>query len=121
MKKVLLSFLLSATCLLAIAQNNETAIKSVLNHETEAFYARDAKKMVSYWHITPQTSMYVLLSPSTVYVFNADSLHNYKLTGAPVTVNLDKLALSRTNWKFCINGNSAYVTFDSNLGDAQQK
>jgi hypothetical protein len=121
MKKVLFSLLLSATSLLAIAQNNETAIKNVLNNETSAFYARDAKKMVSYWHITPQTSMYILLSPSTALVFDADSLHKYKLTGEPTKLDLDQLTLSRTNWKFCINGSSAYVTFDSNLGNAKEK
>jgi hypothetical protein len=121
MKKLLLSLLLSVTCLLAVAQDTENAIKNVLNAETKAFFDRDAKKMVSYWHITPQTSMYIILSPKFVINDNADSLKNYSLTGEPTKMDLNQIGSTRTNWNFCINGTNAYVTFDANLGNAQEK
>jgi hypothetical protein len=121
MKKLLFALLLSLTSLLAVAQDNEIAIKKVLNSETKAFFDRDAKKMVSYWHITPQTSMYIILSPKFIINYNADSLKNYQLTGQPTKMDLDQIGSIRTNWIFCITGKNAYVTFDANLGNAQEK
>ena len=121
MKKILLSLLLFCTSLLVIAQTDETAIKNVLNDETKAFYDRDAKKMVSYWHKTMQTTMYIVLSPDNIITknassLNADSLQKNMLSGEPL-----KMDFGRTNWIFCINERSAYITFDQIPNDPQEK
>jgi|SRR5450755_450316 hypothetical protein len=121
MKKTLFSILLSGVVVFAFAQTEEIAIKNVLNEETKAFYDRDAHKMVSYWHQTPQTTMYIIISPAHVIdtrgaSFNADSIQKNMLGGEPL-----KIDFHRENWIFCINDNSAYVTFDQISNDTQAK
>jgi hypothetical protein len=77
--------------------------------------------MVNYWHQTPQTTMYIILSPAHVIntkgaSFNADSLQKNMLGGDARPIDFQ-----RTNWIFCMNGNSAYVTFDQMPNDTQAK
>lgn len=111
MKQVTLSLLFLGFTLLAKAQTAEAAIKDVLNKETEAFANRDAKKMISYWHVIPQTTMFVFLPGEQVYYKKAGDMTTEKMqqsmSGPPFKSNVD-----RTDWNIYINGASAYVTFE---------
>ena len=111
MKKVSVLLLLLSFTLLTRAQADEAAIKDVSKLETEAFGNRDAKKMISYWHVVPQTTMFVFLRGERIYYKKAGDLTAENMQkamgGTPFKANVD-----RSEWNFCINDATAYVTFE---------
>jgi ketosteroid isomerase-like protein len=110
---------LALTCVLflsAVAQKDEDAIKKVIADETTAFYAKDAKAMMSFWHPMPQSTLFVVINPDQTVSHNGSSMTvdsvKGMLTGNPETVNF-----TRTNWVFCMSGSAAYVTFEQSLAE----
>ncbi len=106
-----LSLLFAGFTLLAKAQTDEAAIKDVLKQETEAFYNRDAQKMISVWHVTPQTAMYVFLPNDRLYYRSGDQLtvENMQKAWSPTPI---KATAERSGWNIRVNGTSAYVTYE---------
>ncbi len=109
--KTTLALCLSLLLLNAFAQSkDEMAIKNVIEKETDAWFARDAAKMQSYWAKVPQTTQCVSLLGDVVIFNTAESTKGkdpFTMTGNVP----QKATVTRTDWNFRIVGNGAYVTY----------
>lgn len=114
MKNLSKTFL--ALCLSLLLQNafaqskDEMAIKNVIEKETDAWFARDAAKMESYWAKVPQTTQCVSLLGDVV-IFNTAESTKGKDPFAMVGTVLQQVTTTRADWNLRIVGNGAYVTF----------
>lgn len=114
MKNLSKTFL--ALCLSLLLQNafaqlkDEMAIKNVIEKETDAWFARDAAKMESYWAKVPQITQCVSLLGDVV-IFNTAESTKGKDPFAMVGQVPQKATVIRTDWNFRIVGNGAYVTY----------
>lgn len=111
LSKSLLALCLSLLIQNAFAQSEEeTAIKNVIAQETDAWFARDAAKMKSYWAEVPQITQCVSLLGDVV-LFNTAESNKGKDPFARVGNVPPKVTTTRTDWNFRIVGDGAYVTF----------
>ena len=111
LSKTLLALCLSLLLTNAFAQSkDETAIKTVIEKETSAWFARDAKAMESCWAKVPQITQCVSLLGDVV-IFNTAESNKGKDPFAEVGSVPQKGDVTRTNWNFRIVGNGAYVTY----------
>lgn len=111
LSKTILALCLSLLLSNAFAQSkDEEVIKSVIEKETNAWFARDATKMESYWAKVPQTTQCVSLLGDVV-IFNTAESNKGKDPFADVGTVPQKATVTRTNWNFRIVGNGAYVTY----------
>lgn len=117
MKKMTLSLLFATFTFLAKAQTDEAAIKDVIKQETEAFFNRDAKGMISAWHVIPQTTMYVFL-PDRLHYRSADQLTVENMQKAWWQSPPINATAERSGWNIHVNGTSAYVTYEQ--GDLEE-
>lgn len=111
LSKTFLALCLSLLLSNAFAQaEEETAIKNVIEQETDAWFARDAEKMKSYWAAVPQITQCVSLLGDVV-IFNTAESSKGKDPFAMVGQVPQKATVTRTDWNFRIVGNGAYVTY----------
>lgn len=111
LSKTILALCLSLLLSNAFAQSkDEMAIKNIIEKETDAWFARDAVKMESYWAKVPQTTQCVSLLGDVV-IFNTAESTKGKDPFVMVGTVPQKATVTRTAWNFRIVGNGAYVTY----------
>ena len=111
LSKTLLALCLSLLFTNAFAQSkDETAIKNVIEKETSAWFARDAKAMESCWAKVPQTTQCVSLLGDVV-IFNTAESKKGKDPFAVVGNVPRQATVTRTDWNIRMVGNGAYVTY----------
>ena len=111
LSKITLALCLSLLLSNAFAQSkDEKAIKAVIEKETAAWFARDAKAMESYWAKVPQTTQCVSLLGDVV-MFNTAESTKGKDPFAGVGHEPQKATVTRTDWNIRMVGNGTYVTY----------
>ena len=109
--KITLALCLNFLLLNTFAQSkDEASIKSVIEEETDAWFARDAAKMKSYWAEVPQITQCVSLLGDIV-MFNTAESKKGKDPFARVGHEPQKVTVTRTDWNIRLVGNGAYVTY----------
>lgn len=111
---ILLFFFFSSLC---FAQQEETAIKAVLDKETTAFFKHDFKSSYSFWRLKPQ-SLAIVSEPDgkVLYLTGKELNADYTAKALEATVFPDEF--KRSDWRFQVQGSAAYVTFEQTVSKA---
>ncbi|MEY4902597.1 MAG: hypothetical protein RLZZ292_412 [Bacteroidota bacterium] len=123
MKNTTITLLFFFCALCCKAQNqDETAIKQVIEKETRSFHERDAATMIACHSNAPYALLLVSVPPDVHYSTNeamngAESLNALiKVLGAP-----DGVTFQNTGYTIRINGTSAFVYYDQKETDPTGK
>ena len=92
------------------AQQENAAIKEVLQNETTAFFKHDFSKSYSFWHITPESLGVVSESDGQVLYLTSKEL-NAEYTAKALRDAVFPDRVERSKWLLQVRGNTAYVTF----------
>lgn len=108
MKKLMMVLaIFSATFFTAQAQTaDETAIKTVIEAETQAWHDGNIQKEIGYWNIQPYSRSLISLETGQVIVMTSENAKNAEQT-AP-----DGGVAANSNYQIHINGNMAFSTHD---------
>ena len=109
MKKLIMA-LTSFTIAIFTAQAqtaDETAIKTVIETETQAWHEGNTQKQISCWNIQPYSkSLISLENGQLIHITEADAKN------APPQTQGDGGLSSHNNYQIKVNGNMAFVNFD---------
>ena len=109
MKKLMMVFaIFNAVFFTAQAQTaDETAIKTVIETETQAWHEGNTQKQVSCWSVQSYSkSLISLENGQLIHITEADAKN------APPQTQGDGGSSSHNNYQIKVNGNMAYVNFD---------
>ncbi len=107
---LLMSFLSSS----GFAQTDEAAIKEVLTRETTAFFKHDFKAAYAEWHTIPE-SVAIVSSLDGNVLYLTDKELNAAYTAKELSAAVFPDTFNRSNWKFRIQGSTAYVVFEQTV------
>lgn len=107
-KLVMVLAIFSATFFTAQAQTaDETAIKTVIEAETQAWHDGNIQKQIGCWNIQPYSkSLISLENGQLINITEADAKN------APPQTQGDGGSSSHNNYQIKVNGSMAYVNFD---------
>ncbi|MFT3823643.1 MAG: hypothetical protein QM731_06965 [Chitinophagaceae bacterium] len=111
MKALLLILLTTFFSSIAFTQQEDAVIKDILQKETTAFFNHDFKTSYSYWYIKPQSLAIVSESDGKVLQLTSKEL-NAIYTASSLKTAVFPKEFKRSDWRFQIKGDAAYVTFE---------